>query len=58
MKEDDELKPVFTSKPPIPEKLAEMISCNCQSGVVSNAVVEELAMNVWFSVRIAMVLIV
>ena len=32
MKEDDELKPVFTSKPAIPEKLAEMISCNCKSG--------------------------
>ena len=32
MKDDDELKPVFTSKPPIPEKLAEMISYNCKSG--------------------------
>ena len=28
----DEFKPVFTSKPPIPEKLAETISCNCKSG--------------------------
>ena len=25
-------EPVFTSKPPIPEKLAEMISCICKSG--------------------------
>ena len=32
MKDDDELKPVFTSKPLIPERLAEMISCNCKSG--------------------------